>query len=305
MNSSRGIRFGVCLPNYGSTFDGDGFLTFAKKAEELGFDSVWSTDHILMSAKSGTPYERILDSITALAGVATVTRRVRLGVSSLVMAMRNPVVVAKQLCTLDVLSGGRTMLATGAGWNEREFKNLGGDFRHRGVRLDESISLIRLLWGSNGDPVDFEGKRLSNQIENGVFSPPPVQKKLEIWVAGASEKAMERAAKLGDAWHPNLQPLEKFSRSVSLFRSIPGGSSKPICVRVAYNPDYTENEYVSPQGERRVVLSGNVKDNESILEQIQNLGVSYVLLAPDPLGNLSVPRQIDGLQKFASSFIER
>src|SRR5437899_12921233 len=95
---------------------------------------------------SGIPYERIFESITMLAYLAGVTSKVRLGISSLITAMRNPVVVAKQLATIDNLSNGRVMLATSAGWNEKEFSNLGSNFHNRGRRLNESIRMIRALW---------------------------------------------------------------------------------------------------------------------------------------------------------------
>jgi len=152
------MKFGVCIPNYGKTMTVEGFRTVALEAEKLGYSSVWTTDHVLMQAQSGTPYERILDSITSLAYLAPLTSTVRLGISSLITAMRNPVVVAKQLATIDNLSGGRVMLATSVGWNEREFTNLGVNFHDRGKRLDESIRLIRTLWST--ERPSFEGKRI-------------------------------------------------------------------------------------------------------------------------------------------------
>jgi len=109
------LRFGVCLPNYGETGSADGLRRAALAVEGLGYDSVWATDHILMPTNSGTPYERILESITTLGYLAGITSKVRLGVSSLIMAMRNPVVAVKQLVTIDNLSSGRLMLATSVG----------------------------------------------------------------------------------------------------------------------------------------------------------------------------------------------
>src|SRR5262245_5927560 len=122
------MKFGVCLPNYGETCSPESLRQVALASEETGYDSVWATDHVLLSRNSNTPYERILDSIATLAYIAGVTDKVRLGTSSLITAMRNPVVVAKQLATIDNLSHGRVMLATSAGWNENEFRNLGSNF---------------------------------------------------------------------------------------------------------------------------------------------------------------------------------
>ena len=98
------MKFGVCLPNYGETGSAEGLRRVAITAEELGYDSVWTTDHILMPTNSGTPYERVLESISSLGYLAGITTKVRLGISSLIMTMRNPVVALKQLATIDNLS---------------------------------------------------------------------------------------------------------------------------------------------------------------------------------------------------------
>src|SRR5467141_3621262 len=140
------MKFGVCVPNYGESSSPEALRTVALEAERAGCDSLWTTDHILMPKNSGTPYERIFDSITTLPYLAAVTDKVKLGISSLIVAMRNPVIVARQLATIDNLSDGRLMLAIGVGWNEKEFAHLGSNFHNRGKRVDASIRLIRALW---------------------------------------------------------------------------------------------------------------------------------------------------------------
>ena len=109
------MKFGVCVPNYGETCSTETLRKVSLAAEEEEYDSVWCTDHILLPTNSNTPYERVLDSITTLSYLSAITSTVRLGISSLITAMRNPVVVAKQLATIDNLSNGRVMLATSAG----------------------------------------------------------------------------------------------------------------------------------------------------------------------------------------------
>jgi len=298
------MKFGVCIPNYGETSSVEGLRTVALEAERIGYDSIWTTDHILMPAQSGTPYEKVFESVTSLAYLASITSTVKLGISSLILAMRNPAVVVKQLATIDHFSGGRIMLATSAGWNETEFAYLGSNFHDRGSRLDESIRLIRTLW-SGGPNVRFEGKKIPHKFQNAVFEPRPIQKKLSIWIAGNSRAAMKRAANLGDAWHPNVTPLDIFGKLVSEFRGVPGGSDKEICVRIALNPKATKSEYTSPQGERRLILSGNMSQNRNIVSDLEKLGVSYVVVAPSPDGKVSVPDQVDSLRMFAEAFIRR
>src|SRR5487761_389491 len=111
------LKYGVCLSNYGKEVDLETLKATAIEAEKLGYDSIWLTDHILMPENSGTVYGTILETMTTLGYLAAVTSKVKLGISSLVMALRNPVVVAKQLAPIDYLSRGRVTLATGAGWN--------------------------------------------------------------------------------------------------------------------------------------------------------------------------------------------
>ncbi len=295
------MKFGVCVPSYGETSSGEALRTVAAETERMGLDSVWTTDHILMPRNSGTPYERIFDSITTLAYLAAITSKVRLGISSLITPMRNPVVITKQLATIDNLSNGRIMLATSPGWNEKEFSHLGSNFHNRGKRLDESIRLIRALW--SGSPI-FGSHLLRQKFDEAVFEPRPVQKHLTIWIGGNTNPAMKRAATIGDAWHPNVQPLDEFSRLVSQFREdFPEAKGKKICARTALNVRAEKSEYTSPQGQRRVMLSANRKENKRILERLEELGVSYLVVALSPDGKAAVSDQIEGLKMIAEDFL--
>ena len=292
--NDRGMKFGVCVPNYGESSSTEALRNVALEAEQAGCDSLWTTDHILMPKNSGTPYERIFDSITTLAYLAGINKRVKLGISSLIIAMRNPVVVARQLVTLDNLSGGRLMLAIGVGWNEKEFAHLGSNFHSRGKRVDASIRLIRALWRGE---TSFKSRVLSLDFSDAVFEPRPVQRHLAIWIGGTSKAAMKRAATLGDAWHPNLQPLDQFAKLVADFReSSPEAKTKGICVRIGIDPRAEQSEYKSPQGERRIMLAGNMAQNKQILSRLEELGVSYVVAVPSPDGKASVPNQIDAIK---------
>src|SRR5436309_2909676 len=288
------MKLGVCVPNYGETSTPDAIQRIAVEAEQLGFDSVWCTDHLLMPRNSGTPYERIFESITTLGYLAGVTSKVRLGFSSLIIAMRNPVVVAKQLATIDNLSNGRVILATSAGWNEKEFSNLGSNFHNRGRRLNESIRMIRALW--NGE-TSFANKILNYHFEDVVLEPQPIQKHIPIWIAGNSKAAMKRAAMLGDGWHPNLFPLDIFRRMVADFcEGFPEAKTKMISVRVGLNPKAETSESMSPQGERRALLSGNRAENRQILQALNEVGVAYLVVGLSQDGKASVANQIEGMR---------
>ncbi len=295
------MKFGVCVPNYGETSSVESIERLAIEAERLGFDSLWTTDHILMPRDSGTPYERIFESITALAFLAPITKKIKLGISSLIIAMRNPVVVVKQLATIDQLSKGRLILATSAGWNEKEFSNLGSNFHDRGKRVDESIRLIRELWDGKDA---FESRRLGLNFKDVVFEPRPVQTRLTIWIGGNSSAAMRRAAKLGDAWHPNVIPLDKFRELTSEFRSkFPEAREKPICVRIALNKNSKTSEYTSPQGEKRIILSSNDEENRRIIKGLEDLGVNYAVIAPSHDGRVPIDQQLEGLKMISNTFL--
>src|SRR5213594_1092018 len=164
------MKLGVCVPNYGESCSVEALRTVAAEAEKQGYDSIWCTDHVLMPKNSGTPYEKIFESVTTLAYLAATTNRLKLGISSLIIPMRNPVVVAKQLATIDNLSNGRLKLATSPGWNQKEYSHLGSNFHNRGKRLDESIRLIRALW--SGSPI-FGSHLIRQKFDNAVFEPRP------------------------------------------------------------------------------------------------------------------------------------
>ena len=297
------MKFGVCIPNYGETASLDGLRTMALEAEKLGYESVWTTDHVLMPPRSGTPYERIFESITTLSYLAAITSTVKLGISSLITAMRNPVVVAKQLATIDQFSGGRVILATSSGWYENEFKHLGSDFHMRGKRLDESIELIRTLW-SEPTP-KFEGKILPHRFSEVVFEPRPIQKHLTLWIGGLSGAAMKRAVRLGDAWHPNVLPLDAFTKLVKRFRSIPGAEEKEICARIALDTRATTAEYTGPQGEQRLILSGNMDENKRVITQLGELGVTQMIVATNRDGKVPIAAQLESLRSLAESSIRK
>ncbi len=293
------MKFGVAVPNYGDNLSAEAMVAVAREAEALGFDSVWVTDHILMPRASGTPYERIFDSLTALSYLAGATKRVQLGVSALIIAMRNPVIAAKQLATVDALSGGRLALAVGTGWNEKEFSSLGSDFGDRGRRVDESIRIIRELFEGI---TSFRGARTGIEFRDVVFEPHPTHK-VPIWIGGASPAAMKRASTLGDAWHPNLTPLEDFVRLISEFRRLQGADKRAIHVRIGMNAKSPIGEYISPQGDRRISLSANQESNQRIIQTLEELRVDGIVVATSPAGKTPVEEQLDGLRMIRERFM--
>jgi probable F420-dependent oxidoreductase len=201
------MKLGVWIPNCRHLATPEIIRRTAVRAEELGYDSVWVSDHVVVpNAHVGYLGEGVFDPLVTLALAAGATRRVRLGTTVLIVPYRNPVVTAKMLSTLDALSGGRVILGIGAGWMADESAMLGVPFAERGAMTDEYLAAMRELWTSS-DPV-FAGKY--TQFSGLKFAPRPVQAPHPpIWVGGHSRAALRRAARVGAAWHPiNRSPEE-------------------------------------------------------------------------------------------------
>jgi hypothetical protein len=116
---------------------------------------------------------------------------------------------------------------------------------------------------------------------------------------------MRRAIALGDAWHPNVTPLDSFRKLLQQFRSLPGGKDKPVCVRIALNTKVTDPIFVGPQGDRRLILSGNMSENMNIVSDLEKLGVSYMLVTPSPNGTTKIVDQVESLRVISENFIQR
>ena len=191
------MHFGVILPNYGLDSTVDGIRRTTELAEELGFASVWTTEHIIVGPEGVDPYGRVYDPLVTLAWIAGWTERIGLGTSIVLVPLHNPMHLAKEVATLQELSGGRFRLGVGMGWHKDEYDFMGVEFAGRGRRADEAIRLMRALWSGARD---FDGEHWS--FHDATSEPLPAQQP-ELWVGGSSERALRRARELGDVWHPS------------------------------------------------------------------------------------------------------
>ena len=181
-----------------------GVLRLARAIEQIGYDHIDLFDHVVMGfpvdGRPSGPYNPampILEALTALAYIAAVTSRVTLGTEVLVLPQREPTLVAKQVSTLDTLSGGRVRLGIGVGWQESEYEAMGADFHTRGARMDEAIALLRAYWGDA--QVEHAGKHYRARAM-AMEPKPPQGARLPIWIGGYSEAAFRRVGRLGDGW---------------------------------------------------------------------------------------------------------
>jgi probable F420-dependent oxidoreductase len=206
------VKFGVVLPSFGPGARGPEAMRrvrdLAMHADRLGFHVLWTAEHLIFPRSIATPYpyggsfpfpvtDPILDPLIALTWAAAVTENIHLGTAVLVAPYRHPVVLAKQLATLDSMSGGRALLGIASGWLREEFEMLGVPFRERGARTDEAIGLLRALW--KDDSVTFRGRWTT--LEDAAFFPKPHRRPgPPIWIGGGSPAALRRTARLGDGW---------------------------------------------------------------------------------------------------------
>ena len=201
------MKVGVWVPNCRHLATPDIIRGTATRAEQLGYDSVWVSDHVVVPHANIKNFgEAVFDPLVTLGVIAGATTRVLLGTTVLIVPYRNAVVTAKMLSSLDALSGGRVVFGIGAGWVAAESAALGVPFADRGAMTDEAIEAMIELWTSR-EP-SFAGKY--TQFSGITFEPKPLQRPHPpVWVGGHSRAALRRTARFGAAWHPINRPAEE------------------------------------------------------------------------------------------------
>jgi probable F420-dependent oxidoreductase len=236
------MQIGFSLPFAGPWATPDNQVTIALRAEELGYSSLWVAQRLLYPLEPRndypsnpgepwpSPFERLVDPIVTLAHVAGATRRIRLGTATLVPAYAAPVVLAKQLATLDVISRGRLDVGLSLGWSEDEYEACGIPFRERGARLDEYLRCLQALWGD--DPVEFSGRYYS--VPRSLFQPKPHQRpRPPILIGGYAPATVRRAATLGDGYLGGNVPLARVVPLVAELRTAAADAGRePDSLRV-------------------------------------------------------------------------
>jgi alkanesulfonate monooxygenase SsuD/methylene tetrahydromethanopterin reductase-like flavin-dependent oxidoreductase (luciferase family) len=228
------LHFGAILPNYGATLDAEGLVSAAVVAEEVGFDSGWVTDHLIVPAEWADTYGAIAEALVSLGFLCGRTRRLELGVSALVLPQRRPLVALKQLTTLDFLSGGRIVTAVTAGWLEGEFASLGAHYEDRGRVLDEWLSLAATVFEQMPGRVRFDGRLFS---VDGWMAPALVRPGgPELWVAGVSRATLRRAERTG-VWHPVALRPDELRPMAAALRERRADSRVMLRIGVYFEPE--------------------------------------------------------------------
>jgi len=290
------MQFGVGLPNYSKGASVQGVREVARAAEELGYASVWTTDHLLVPKEHAPVFGYVIEALTTLAYVAGMTRRVKLGTSILVLPQRNAMVVAKEIASLDQLSDGRVILGVAAGWMEGEFKYFGADFHQRGRILDESIAVMRAIW-EQAEP-SFHGKFYN--FDQAVSDPKPAQARIPIWIGGNSDAAIARAAR-NDGFHPNAHNPELLAQKIAQVRAQSSGRAVTISTRFSVDLDPNKPPIITTStGESRRRLTGTLDDIRNTLREYQQVGLEYPVLF-FPQADLSL--MLQQMETFATKVI--
>ena len=267
------MKFGLVLRNTGAGSSAQAIEAGAETAERLGWETVWTTDHVLVPAAAAAEYGRTLDAIETLVWVGAHHPHVKLGTSVIVVPQRNAVVLAKELATLDVLSDGRLIAGVGVGWNETEFANLAAEdrFHRRGAYLDETIRLWRHLWSGSSEP--FAGT--FHNFSDFVFGPVPVQgEHVPILVGGTSAAALRRAGTLGDGYHATRVTPAEMALRVPVIRAAAEAAGRPM-------PPISSRVALSSLGDTSAAMLEQVRGFEAV--GVEHLAIVFAETDPSTL----------------------
>ena len=301
------MKYGVILPNVGSLAHIESLVQITRRAEDLGYDGVFLSDHIAIPAelRSAYPYrsdgrfpltaaDRILEPVTTLSYLAAVTTRLRLGFSVLVLPYRHPVLDAKMLGTLDVISNGRLIVGAGVGWMAEEFSGLDASFDARGAVTDEHIAMLKAFWT---EPTP-EVRGVHYSVAGLGMAPLPVsQPHPPIWTGGTSPPALRRAAGLADGWHGVRQSPEDVSRVIGRIAELRGArdeSMEGFTISLRAGLEVTDDAFA---GSSRTPLRGSPEQVAADLAEYAGAGLDYLVVEP----RAATPEQlIDQLERFTS-----
>lgn len=282
------MKIGFSLPNIGPIGTPEAVSKVAQRAEALGYSSLWTIERLLWPLKPqrpypGTPdgslpevYRRVLDPLDALTFAAAQTKKIRLGTSVLDMPYHKPVVLARRLATIDVLSNGRLSVGLGLGWSKDEMDATNADITTRGAMADEFIPLLKAIWTTN--PVEFHGKFFN--VPKSYIDLKPVQKPHPpIYLGAFVPAALKRLARLADGWNPVFLPInvmgEMFGSIKQMAREA-GRDPSDLSMIVHAGVGLTEK----PMGEDRSIFMGSLEQIADDVRQCAKIGASEVFFDP-------------------------
>jgi probable F420-dependent oxidoreductase len=280
------MRFGCVLPTLGPLGGPDALARTAQRAEALDYHSLWVADRLLYPLAPRTPYpatpdgslpeyfKRCLDPVEALTFVAAHTRRITLGTSVLNMPFYNPVVLARRLATLDLLSNGRARVGLGQAWSADELEAVGADPKARASRADEFIRVLTTMWGP--DPVEFQGRHF--RVARSIVGLKPVQRPHPpIYLAGFVTPALRRAASVADGWLPSTLPMAAIAQMLPQLQAFAREAGRdPGRLEVIYMTGAQITSAPLDEG-KRGVLCGSAAQVRADVGRLRDIGVTEII----------------------------
>ena len=263
------LKFGLSGISGGATSFPDTLVRIAQNAERVGFDSLWAGEHhvIATSSKAFPATSRFLNPVVALTFVAAHTRTIRLATGILLLAQHQPLVLAKELASLDVLSGGRLIVGIGAGWAEEEFEALGVPFHQRGARMDEYLAAMRAIWSEEAPA--YHGRYVSFQ-DVQAFPHPVQQPTPPIVVGGSAPAVLRRAVEKAHGWYGFSLDLDQTANLIAQLHEAAGRYHRPDSL-----------------GELEISVAPSVPLDKATAERFAELGVHRLILIPPRGGDAS------------------
>jgi len=308
------MKIGFSLPNIGPISTAEAVTKVAQRAEALDYSSLWTIERLLYPLKLQTPYpgtpdghlpeiyRHVLDPLDALTYAAAQTKKIRLGTSVLDMPYHKPVVLARRLTTIDVLSNGRLNVGLGLGWNKDEMDATNSDMTKRGAMADEFLPLLKAIWTTN--PVEFHGKFFN--VPKSYVDLKPVQKPHPpIYLGAFVPKALKRLATLADGWNPVFLPVPVMADMFASIRRMAKEAGRdPSSMKMVVHAGLDLRD--KPLGNDRAIFSGSLEQISDDVAACAKIGAEEVFFDPAfaPRGQsldywLSLLDQLQGTMKVA------
>jgi probable F420-dependent oxidoreductase len=292
------MDIGLHIPQVGPFAARENIAKFAKAVDDAGYDGLWLFDHVVLQKEqqSKYPYSAdgslgfpptldFLEPLTLAAYLAGITSRARIGTSVLVLPMRQPVLHAKIMATIDHLSGGRFVLGAGVGWWKQEFEVLGVPFERRGARMDECLRLVRALWTQ--EYVDFCGEFY--ECVDWTSNPKPKRDGgIPIWLGGESKQQLQRIGKYADGWLATLRSVPKLKEDFEIARE--------AAVKAGRDPSKL---VIAIEG-AGILSPDRLEQTAEGLDKLREMGVAHAILGVHPRHMANAAEIID---TFASKYL--
>jgi probable F420-dependent oxidoreductase len=270
------MQFGVMLPHRWLYAAGNTIADFAREAEDLGYSSLWVTDHIIVPSYRTERGHVFYEALTTLAYVSSIATSCLLGTAVLALPPRHAVLVAKQVATLDALTQGRVLLGVGTGWIEEELRYLGAAWQQRGAMLDEALQVLRHLW-SDEVANSFQG-RYTAFDDIACFPKPAQPGGPKVLIGGMTAPSLRRVATAGDGWIPWAVTPQELQEGVARIRAY--GSTKElalVCIMPADLGSHAMDRYTGVFGEDHKLLSGSVTTVAQMVAAFEEAGLHHLV----------------------------